>query len=247
MKSRYIRVAALLALASFGLDAAELPADAGAAMAKVGVPVYPGAAYCMGDIANGLFFGTSDPPEAVHAWYREALPGWTLVDIYGSQALVEAKAARTLPEVMTNNHVIVSGNDDPCYGLAADMTTEIAVGLPKIPPDSGGGAVLAIPPGRMPSHSEAVGEITPFEVTGSLGSGEDMEFGLGRYFYIQDEDFREYPVVYEDGLSSELSNRLSTIVGAYAKVRLKGNLVVLQDGRPLGFDRSVPIEIHEVK
>ncbi len=249
MNIRHCTVALVLVLSGFSVSAAPLPPESAAAMEKAGVPLYPGAVYCTGDPTIGIRFATSDAPEKVRAWYREQLAGWTLFDEFGMWALVDAPSVGGLGDVMANNQLVVSRNAQlpGWHGLAADMTTDITTMLPKIPSDAAGGALVTIPPGDMPPHSKAVQEVTPFEVTGSLGSGEDMEFGLGSYFYIQDEEYREYPVVYAEGLSEELFNRLYTIGTSYDKVRITGQLVILADGRPLGFDRSVPIEIYEVE
>lgn len=248
MNIRHCTLAPVLALWALGVSAASVPPESAAAMEKAGVPMYPGAVYCTGDPTIGIRFATSDAPEKVQAWYRERLAGWTLFNEFGMWALVDAPSVGGLGDLMANNQLVVSHNAElpGWHGLAADMTTDITTMLPKVPTDVPGGALVTIPPGEMPPHSEAVQEVTPFEVTGALGSGEDMEFGLGSYFYIQDEEYREYPVVYADGMSPDLFNRLYSIGTSYDRVRVKGRLIVLQDGRPLGFDRSAPIEIYEV-
>jgi len=164
-------------------------------------------------------------------------------------SLVDSPAVNSMADIMKNNNLAVTENPEipGWHQLAANMTTEILVALPRIPTDSPGGALLTIPPGAMPDHNEIVQEIIPIDVTGSMDSGEDMEFGLGDYFYIQDEDYREYPVVYTKGMQSDFTNRLYSISTTYDKLRIKGNLVVLKDGRWLGFDRKTAIEIFEAE
>jgi hypothetical protein len=231
----------------FGSDS--MPENTKAAFDKVGVAVYPSAVYCTGDPAIGVRLATSDSPEKVRAWYMEKLPNWTVFDKFGIWALVDKSSVETMVDVMQSNNLVVTENLElpAWHKLPANVTTEIVVALPRIPSDTKGGALLIIPQGEMPAHNEAVQEIIPVEVTGSMGSGEDMEFGLGSYFYIQDEEYREYPVVYTEGMPTELENRLNSISTTYGTVRIKGNLVVLQDGRCLGFDRSKPIEIFEAE
>ena len=231
------------------LGAETLPVNTRAAFDKVGVAVYPGSVYCTGDPDMGVRLATSDSPEKVREWYREKLSDWSVFDKFGMWALVEGTDVESMVDLMKNNYLIVNENSElpGWHGLPANMTTEIVIALPRIPTDSKGGVLLAIPPGKMPAHNETVQEAMPVEVTGSMGSGEDMEFGLGSYFYIQDEDYREYPVVYTQGMPMELKNRLYSISTTYDKVRIKGNLVILQDGRWLGFDRSSPIEIFEAR
>jgi len=231
------------------LGAETIPANTKAAFDKVGVAVYPGAVYCTGDPDTGVRLATKDGPDKVRAWYKEKLPGWTVFDKFGMWALVDSPGVDSMVDLMKSNNLVVTENSElpGWHKLPANMTTEIVVALPRIPSDTKGGALLTIPPGEMPAHNEAVQESMPVEVTGSMGSGEDMEFGLGSYFYIQDEDYREYPVVFTKGMPMELKNRLYSISTTYDKVRIKGNLVVLQDGRWLGFDRSTPIEVFEAE
>jgi len=231
------------------LGADSMPANTKAAFDKVGVAVYPSAVYCTGDPVIGVRLATSDSPEKVRTWYKEKLSSWTIFDKFGIWALVDRPGVDTMVDLMKSNNLVVTENLDlpAWHKLPANMTTEIVVALPRIPSDTKGGAILTIPPGKMPAHNEAVQEIMPIEVTGSMGSGEDMEFSLGSYFYIQDEDYREYPVVYTAGMPMELENRLYSISTTYEKVRIKGNLVVLKDGRWLGFDHSKPIEIFEAE
>jgi hypothetical protein len=226
-----------------------MPENTKAALDKVGVAVYPSAVYCAGDPVIGVRLATSDNLEKVRAWYKEKLPDWTVFDKFGIWALVDKPSVETMVDLMESNNLVVTENQElpTWHKLPANMTTEIVVALPRIPADTMGGPLLTIPQGEMPTHNEVVQEIIPVEVTGSMGSGEDMEFGLGSYFYIQDEEYREYPVVYTEGMPMELENRLNSISTTYGKVRIKGNLVVLQDGRWLGFDRSKPIEIFEAE
>ena len=236
----------LLSLAS--VQAREtMPDDSRAAFDRVGVPIYPGAVYCIGDSTNGIRLATSDSQDAVRAWYIDKLSEWNLFDDFGLWILADSPPGSSMSDLMSGNNIVVDVNADlpQWHGLASDMTTQIVVALPRVPSDSPGGPLLTIPPGEMPDTGESIQDRVPMEVTGALGSGEDMEFGLGRYFYIQDENYVEYPVVYTDGMSRDTENKLGSIETAYEKVRIKGRVLMLQDGRVLGFDRDVPIEIFE--
>ena len=68
-------VSALLLTGAAG-NAAEVPAGVAAAMEATGVPMYPGAVYCVGEVETGMRIAAGDDPQTVRAWYRENLPGW---------------------------------------------------------------------------------------------------------------------------------------------------------------------------
>ena len=48
-------------------NAAEIPAEVAAAMKAAGVPMYPGAVYCLGDVETGMRIAAGDDPNTVRA------------------------------------------------------------------------------------------------------------------------------------------------------------------------------------
>ena len=74
----------LLLLGGVAGNAAEVPAEAVVATEATGVPMYPGAVFCIGTAETGMRFAVSDNPQTVRAWYRENLPEWSL-SIYNDE------------------------------------------------------------------------------------------------------------------------------------------------------------------
>ena len=132
MNVRFLAPMLLLAITGAAWGGGAIPEASRATMEKAGVPVYPGAVYCIGDASVGIRLATSDSEDKVRAWYVEHLSGWALFEDFGSWMLADSPASASMSERMESNVVVVDTNAQlpEWHGLDADMTTQIVISLP---------------------------------------------------------------------------------------------------------------------
>ncbi|MBN1225140.1 MAG: hypothetical protein JXB23_17960 [Candidatus Aminicenantes bacterium] len=65
----------------------ELPAKDAKVIEAVGIPIFPGAAFAIGNRDVGYRFATSKLPAEAGKWYLEKLPDWALFEEYGGWIL----------------------------------------------------------------------------------------------------------------------------------------------------------------
>ena len=243
MTRRFLSSLFLCALLLAGAPghAAEVPAEVAAAMEATGVPMYPGAVYCLGDPVSGMRIAAGDDPEKVRSWYRKSLSEWSLYhsETIGIWTLYDGPADLTgYGEIMTYNNVSILANEElpAWYGLAKNMTTEITMGLPRSGPAEAGGALLVIP-GSNGRSAEAEA------IEGGLYQTEDMETDRGGYYYLQDEQYMEHTVVFEEDLTDEMVMKLDSISQTFEKVRIEGLLLTDENQGTSRFDPAWNIEI----
>ena len=226
-------------------NAAEVPAEAVLAMEATGVPMYPGAVFCIGTVETGMRFAASDDPQTVRAWYRENLPEWSL-SIYNDEeagiwTLYDGpEGIAGYGEIMVLNNIFIKANENlpGWHGLDAGMTTEITMALPRVSPAVAGEPVLVIP--GTDGRSDAAETIK-----GGLDYAEDMQTGRGgTYYYLQDEQqYNEYTIAFEEDLPREIVRKLDTISQTYETVRIVGAVIVDEDAGTSRFDPTWNIEI----
>jgi len=131
MKVRFLASTLVLVIAGVAWGGGAIPEASRATMEKAGVPVYPGAVYCIGDASVGIRLATSDSEDEVRAWYVEQLSGWTLFEDFGSWMLADSPAGASMSERMEGSVVVVDTNAQlpEWHGLDADMTTQIVISL----------------------------------------------------------------------------------------------------------------------
>ena len=227
----------------------ETPPAAKEAMEKAGFPLYSGAVFCLGDANTGMRFATKDNPEIVRQWYAQKLSEWSKYTKYGSWILYEGPSGVGMSELMKYNHVDIHENKElpSWHSLPANMTTEILVTLPRATKASSGQPLLTIPAKSTTLDKSSILEIYPAEIIGPMDSSEDFENNRGIYYYIQDENYNEYRLVYESDLPLELQYKLQTIGPTYDKVKVTGDIIKLKDETILGFDRNKKIDIFPVE
>lgn len=243
MKSRHLDFLLIITLLLIGtvVNAAEIPAEAAAAMEATGVLMYPGAVYCLGDAESGMRMAAGDDPLKVRAWYREKLPEWSLYhgESTGLWIIYDGPAGLTgYPDIVVRNNISIQANKElpAWYGLNDNMTTEIIMALPRVGPAEDGGPMLVIP-GSNGRSAEA----EAFE--GGLYQAEDVETDRGGYFYLQDEQYMEHTVVFETELPEKMIRKLDAIAQTYEKVRIVGVLLIDQNMGTSRFDQTWNIEI----
>jgi hypothetical protein len=231
----------LLLASSNHLLAAEMPVQVSAGFQQAGVPVYPGAVYCTGDARIGVRLASSHSPEKVRQWYRERLPGWQVFEQFGMWVLHPGKANPSMSELMEGNQVSVVSNPQipEWHALDANMTTEIMVALPK----TGAPTSLVIPARSIELAGIAIDSIERQDVIGAMERAGDVEGNRGDYYYIQTEDYLEYPLAYESQVNRETWDKLEALADSAHRVRASGAVVVLDSGDIMGFDPNQPIEI----
>lgn len=135
MKTRLYASTMLLFIWGAALAGGDIPAATRADLEKTGVPVYPGAVYCVGNSEAGIRLATSDSQEAVRAWYAEQLSDWTLFEDFGMWMMADSPPGSSFPERVESNNLVVDTNDQipQWHDLAADMTTQIVIALPRVP------------------------------------------------------------------------------------------------------------------
>lgn len=135
MKTRLFAATLLLLVSAAALAGGDIPDQSRVALEKVGVPVYPGAVYCVGNAEAGIRLATSDAQDTVREWYVEQLPEWTLFEDFGMWMLADSPPGSSLSDRVESNSMVVDINDQmpQWHGLAADMTTQIVIMLPKVP------------------------------------------------------------------------------------------------------------------
>ena len=109
------------------------PDDIKAVLANAGVPIYPGAVFCVGSTSAGLRFAARDSVEKVRQWYRTQRPEWALIDEpqYQIWVLYEGPPGIGMMAWMEYNMAQVGENKNlpEWHGLAENMTTEIVLGV----------------------------------------------------------------------------------------------------------------------
>jgi len=221
-----------------------MPAPVSASFEQAGVPVYPGAVYCLGDTRIGVRLASSDSPEKVRAWYREQLPQWQVFEQFGMWVLHPGKSKPSMSDLMEGNQVSVNENPQipAWHGLDADMTTEIMVALPRV----GAPSSLVIAARSVDLGDMQIDSIETQEVVGAMERAGDVEGNRGDYYYIQTEDYWEYPVAYESQLSPDVWNKLEELADSGDRFQVVGAVILLSNGDAAGFDPNQPIEISVV-
>ena len=115
------------------VKAGSLPDDLKDVLSKAGVPIYPGAIFCVGSTSAGLRFATKDSVEKVKKWYRAQRSNWSLIDKpkYEIWVLYEGPPGIAMMGWLEYNLAQVSVNKDlpDWHDLPKDMTTEIVLGV----------------------------------------------------------------------------------------------------------------------
>lgn len=116
---------------------ADMPADTAAQIEQAGIPIYPGAVYCIGDVQIGIRLATDDDLEAVRQWYRDKLPDWGLMTDWGLWVLHDGGPIKSGADLMSDSLTSITIGEQAMmpgwYGLDADMTTEILLKAPVKP------------------------------------------------------------------------------------------------------------------
>jgi hypothetical protein len=135
MKTRLFASTMLLFIWGAALAGGDIPVATRADLEATGVPVYPGAVYCIGNAEAGIRLATNEPRDTVRAWYAEQLPGWTVFEDFGMWMMADSPPGSSFPERVESNNLIVDTNDQipEWHDLAADMTTQIVIVLPTVP------------------------------------------------------------------------------------------------------------------
>ena len=243
MSRRHLNFLLVIAvfLASSASYSAEVPAEVAAAMEATGVPMYPGAVYCLGDVDTGMRLAASDDPQTVRAWYQEKLPTWSLYhsETIGIWTLYDGPAGLTgYGDIMVLNNISVLANEElpTWFGLNGDLTTEIMMALPRVGPAEAGGAMLVIAGANGKSDAAEV-------IEGGLYQAEDVETNRGGYYYLQDDQYLEHTVVFEADQPAETVMKLDSIALTYEKVRIMGVLITDENSGTSRFDPAWDIEI----
>lgn len=135
MYTRLLAATMLLLISGVSLADGDIPATSKAALDKAGVPVYPGAVYCIGDAEVGIRLATNEPEATVRTWYVEQLSDWTVFEDFGMWMMADSPPGSSFSERAESNNLIIDTNDQipQWHDLAADMTTQIVIALPKVP------------------------------------------------------------------------------------------------------------------
>ena len=236
-----ILLAGILLLVGAAGNAAEVPAEVAAAMEAAGVPMYPGAVYCVGDVETGMRIAAGNDPQAVRTWYRDNLQGWSLYhnEEIGIWTLYDGPEGLTgYGDIMVLNNISILANENlpAWHGLENNMTTEITMALPRVGPGETGGPILVVP--GSDGRSDAAEAIE-----GALYQAEDMQTDRGGYYYLQDEQYMEHTVAFEADLPTEIVRKLDSISQTYEKVRIVGVVLTDENEGTSRFDPSWDIEI----
>ena len=232
----------LLLLASAAGNAAEVPAESVVVMEATGVPVYPGAVFCIGAAESGMRFAASDDSQTVRAWYRENLPKWSLYEDKesGIWTMYDGPAGIVgYGEIMVLNNILIQENENlpAWHGLKDGMTTEINMTLPRGVPAKAGEPKLVI---RGTDGGSAAAEA----IEGGLYQAEDMQTDRGgSYYYLQDDQYMEHTVAFEADLPPEIARKLDSISQNYEMVRIVGVVIVDENEGTSRFDLTWDIEI----
>jgi len=182
-----------------------------------------------------------DDPNTVRTWYREKLKGWSLYhdEKIGIWTLYDGpKGLVQYGKIMVLNNISVMANKElpEWHGLEGNMTTEITMALPRVGPAEAGGALLVIPgPKGRSDEAEAI--------EGALNQAEDMRTNRGGYYYLQDENYMEHSVAFEEDLTTKIVSKLDSIGLTYAKVRVVGVVLSDENAGTSWFDPMWDVEI----
>ena len=98
---------------------------------SAGIPLYSEARFVYGNNSVGYRFASSQPVEAVRAWYRKQLSSWPVYeDEYGSWIIYKGKPGAGMGDlIMKKTQVSIQKNDKlpEWHSLDKNMTTEIVV------------------------------------------------------------------------------------------------------------------------
>ncbi|MDT8419665.1 MAG: hypothetical protein RQ754_04485 [Desulfuromonadales bacterium] len=110
-----------------------IPSEVENDMQSMNFPTYPQSSYCIGTLDMGVRFASNDTPEKVRVWFQNKLPGWSVMNQFGTWVLYDGPADASPPEVMRTKQITVMKNENlpSWHGLAADMTTEIMMAFPN--------------------------------------------------------------------------------------------------------------------